>query len=106
MDNTISHYLVRFKSSFQIDSSIKDSVAQELYTHLKDKIQELKGEGFSEAEADKLAVQAIGSPELIAQQIYEAHAQSNWRETLLAALPHSIIARESWSGSGSQHGPS
>jgi len=92
MDNVVSSYLARFKASLHIDSNIKEGIAQEVYTHLKDKIQELKKEGFSEDEADKLAVQALGSPELIAQQIYETHAQGSWQEALLAALPHFIVA--------------
>ena len=69
MDNILGSYLARFKASLQIDSNVKESVVQELYTHLKDKSQELKGKGFSEEEADKFAVKALGSPELVARQI-------------------------------------
>jgi len=92
MGNIVNCYLARFKASLQIDSNIKESVAQELYTHLKEKSEELKEKGFSEEEADRLAVQALGSPELIARQIYETHAQGSWQEALLAALPHFTVA--------------
>lgn len=92
MGNIVSSYLTRFKASLRIDSNVRESIAEEVYAHLKDKSQELKEKGFSEEEADKLAVQALGSPELIAQQIYETHAQGSWQEALLAALPHFMVA--------------
>jgi hypothetical protein len=92
MNDTISHYLARFKTHLYINPDIKEGITQELYTHLEDKSRELREEGFNEEEAEKLAIQALGSPESIAKEIYETHAQGNWQESLLAALPHLIIA--------------
>jgi hypothetical protein len=92
MLSSISHYLNRFKASLQIDQTIKDGVAEELYTHLEDKTQELEENGLSREEAGKIAVQSLGSPELIAQQIYETHAQGSWKEALFSALPHLLVA--------------
>jgi len=71
MLSNINHYLNRFKSSLHIDQTIKDGVAEELYTHLEEKTQELEEKGLSKEEASKIAVQSLGSPELIAEQIYE-----------------------------------
>ena len=92
MGNSISHYLNSFKACLKIDSAIKDSVAQELYTHFEDRIQELKEKGVSKEEADKIATQALGPPELVAQQVYETHAQGSWQEALFTALPHFLVA--------------
>jgi len=92
MVSSISHYLNRFKDCLQIDQTIKDGVAEELYTHLEDKTQELEENGLSREEASKIAVQSLGSPELIAQQIYETHAQGSWKEALFSALPHLLVA--------------
>jgi len=92
MMSSISHYLNRFKDCLQIDQTIKDGVAEELYTHLEDKTQELEENGLSREEASKIAVQSLGSPELIAQQIYETHAQGSWKEALFSALPHLLVA--------------
>ena len=92
MMSSISHYLNRFKDCLQIDQTIKDGVAEELYTHLEDKTQELEENGLSREEASKIAVQSLGSPELIAQQIYETHAQGSWKEALFSALPHFLVA--------------
>jgi len=88
----ISHYVNRFKDSLHIDQNIKDGVAEELYTHLEEKTQELEENGLSREEAGKIAVQSLGAPELIAQQIYETHAQGSWKEALFSASPHLLVA--------------
>ena len=90
--SSISHYLNRFKASLHIDQTIRDGVAQELYTHLQEKTQELEEEGLSREEATKIAVQSLGAPELIAEQIYETHAQGSWKEALISACPHFLVA--------------
>jgi len=90
--SSISHYLNRFKASLQIDHTIRDGAAQELYTHLEEKTQELEEKGLSREEASKVAVQSLGSPELIAEQMYETHAQGSWKEALFSALPHLLVA--------------
>jgi hypothetical protein len=92
MLSSISHYLNRFKDCLHIDQTIRDGVAEELYTHLEEKTQELEENGLSREEAGKIAVQSLGSPELIAQQIYETHAQGSWKEALFSALPHLLVA--------------
>ena len=92
MVNSISYYLNRFKASLQIDRTIRDGVAEELYTHLQDKSRELEKKGLSKEEAARIAVQSLGSPELIAQQIYETHAQGSWKEAFFSALPHFLVA--------------
>jgi len=92
MGSNISHYLNRFKACLRIDQTIRDGVAEELYTHLEDKSRELEENGLSKEEASKIAVQSLGSPELIAQQIYETHAQGSWKEALFSALPHFLVA--------------
>ena len=90
--SNISHYLHRFKASLKIDHTIRDGVAQELYAHLEDKSRELEEKGLSKEEASKIAVQSLGSPELIAEQIYETHAQGSWKEAIFSALPHLLVA--------------
>jgi hypothetical protein len=92
MTANASHYLNRFKAYLRIDQSIRDDAAQELYAHLQDKTQELEDSGLSREEASRLAVQSLGSPELIAQQFYETHAQGSWKEAVFGALPHLLVA--------------
>lgn len=92
MIENLNDYLDHFKANLKIDSAIKDSVVQELHTHLEDKSQELKENGISEDEANNLATLSLGSPDLIAHEIYEAHAQGSWQEAFFAALPHFLVA--------------
>jgi len=91
IDNT-SHYLNRFKASLKIDQTIRDGVADELCAHIEDKTRELEEQGLSKEEAYKVAVHALGSPELVAEQVYETHAQGSWKEALFSALPHFLVA--------------
>ncbi len=90
--SSISHYLNRFKAGLHIDQTVREGVAQELYTHLEEKTQELEEQGLSRDEASKIAVQSLGSPELIAEQMYETHAQGSWKEALISASPHFLVA--------------
>ncbi len=92
MASSVSHYLNKLKASLQIDETVKDNVIHEIYTHLQEKTQELEESGLSREEASKVAVQSLGSPELIARQIYETHAQGSWKEALFSALPHLLVA--------------
>ncbi|MCD6568478.1 MAG: hypothetical protein J7K94_07085 [Dehalococcoidia bacterium] len=92
MNNRISRYLIRFQSHLHVTPGIKESAVRELYTHLEDRIQELKRNDLNEEEAEELALHALGSPETIAQEIYETHAQGSWQESFLAALPHLLVA--------------
>lgn len=92
MTSNASHYLNKFRDYLRIDKSIRDDAAEELCTHLEDKTQELEQSGLSTEEASKLAVQSLGSPKLIAEQIYEAHAQGTWQEAFFSALPHFLVA--------------
>ena len=90
--NSIGQYLNNVKARFNLDLAISDRIAKELYTHLEDKSRELKEYGFSKEEADRIAIQSLGPPELIARQIYETHAQGSWQEALFSALPHILFA--------------
>jgi hypothetical protein len=87
-----SHYLNRFKASLKIDQVVRDGVADELSAHLEDKTRELEDEGLSRDEAYKLAIQSLGSPELVAQQVYETHSQGSWKDAFFSALPHFVVA--------------
>ncbi|HXZ94777.1 MAG TPA: permease prefix domain 1-containing protein [Dehalococcoidia bacterium] len=92
MVSSISHYLHRFKASLKIDHTIRDGVAAELRAHLEDRTRELEENGLSKEEATKIAVQSLGSPELIAEQIYETHAQGTWKDAIFSASPHLLVA--------------
>jgi hypothetical protein len=92
MPGNITHYLNKLKANLPIDQTIKDGVAEEIYTHLEEKTLDLEESGLSREEAAKIAVQSLGPPELIAREIYETHAQGSWKEAIFSALPHLLVA--------------
>ena len=92
MTEKLGDYLEAFKANLKLDSVIRDSVAQEICTHLEDKSLELRENGLGEEEAAKLATQALGSPDTIAREIYDTYAQGSWQEAFFASLPHFLIA--------------
>jgi len=65
---------------------------KELQGHLEDKVMELEEDGVSKEEAQKIAVQFLGSPCFIAQQLYEVYSQGSWRETLFSIIPHFLTS--------------
>jgi len=88
----LSHYLDSIKYNLRLDSLSKQEVTSELETHIEDRLQELRQTGLSEEEAANTCVKLLGSAKLVARQIYEAHSQGTWKQTLLASTPHLLFA--------------
>lgn len=87
----LSHYLDSVRDNLRLDFSVEREVMNELESHIEDELQELKEAGLSEEEAVNTCVRLLGSAKLVARQIYEAHSQGTWRQTLLASLPHLLF---------------
>lgn len=86
------NYLDNLRDAIRLSPSTKDGLVKELRGHLEDTITELREDGVSEEEARHIAVQYLGSPRIIAQQIYEVYSQGSWRETLFAIVPHFLTS--------------
>jgi len=104
MVTILSHYLDRVRDNLRLDPSSEREVTSELETHIEDRLQELRQSGLSEEEAASTCVRLLGSAKLVARQIYEAHSQGAWRQTLLASTPHLLFgllfALNWWQGVG------
>jgi hypothetical protein len=87
----LSQYLDSVRHNLRLDFSIEKEVMNELASHIEDELQDLKEAGLSEEEAVSTCVRLLGSAKLVARQIYEAHSQGSWRQTLLASLPHLLF---------------
>ena len=102
MTTALSHYLNSIKDSLRLDPQSEREVINELETHIEDELQDLKQAGLSEEEAANTCIRLLGSAKLVARQIYEAHSQGTWRQTLLASMPHLlfglIFALNWWQG--------
>jgi len=87
-----SNYTEKIKSHLRLDTTIESDVVREIRTHLEDKRNELIDSGISERQATAMATRVMGSPELVARQIYEVYSQGSWLQAIFAALPHLLVA--------------
>jgi hypothetical protein len=87
-----SSYTDSLKDNLRLDSTIKNNVVREIRTHVEDKKHELIESGLSEKEAMDTITRHMGSPKLVARQIYEVYSQGSWLQALFAALPHLLVA--------------
>ena len=85
-------YLTRLKNRLRIDSVIKDDFIREIEGHLEDRIHELRDTGMTESEATETATHLLGSPQIIAKEIYGIYSQGSWKQTIFAVLPHFLTA--------------
>jgi hypothetical protein len=88
----LSDYLNTIRHNLRLDNIAERAVIRELRAHIEDKLEELKEKGLSEEEAAKACLKLMGSAKLVARQLYEAHSQGSWKQTLLAATPHLLFA--------------
>lgn len=86
------NYTDNLKYYLRIDPTTESDVVRELDAHIEDKSHELVESGLPEEEAEAKATQLLGSPRLVAQQMYEVYSQGSWRQAIFAALPHFLVA--------------
>ena len=92
MASAVSQYLDSVRDGLRLDPLAEGEIIKELETHIEDRLDELKGSGLSEDEAADTCVKLLGSAKQLARQIYEAHSQGSWQQTLLASMPHFLFA--------------
>ena len=85
-------YTNSLKNYLRLDATIEANVVRELNAHLEDKSRELIESGLSKKEATATATKLLGSPQIVAKQMYEVYSQGSWRQAIFAALPHLLVA--------------
>ncbi len=104
MASTLSQYLDSVRANLRLDFSAEREVIAELETHVEDRCQELIESGLSQEEASENCLNLLGSARVVARQLYEAHSQGTWGQTLLASSPHLLFAAlfvlNWWQGAG------
>lgn len=91
MATILSRYLDDVRANMRLDLTDESEVINELETHIEDSFEELKESGLSEEEAANRCVALLGSARQLAHQMYEAHSQYTWKQTLLACMPHLLF---------------
>jgi len=90
--STRCNYTSKLKHHLRLDAAVENSVVREIRSHIEDKKRELIESGLSEKEASRAVNRFMGSPELVARQIYEVYSQGSWLQAIFAALPHILVA--------------
>jgi len=92
MLKTVRRYLDDVRSQLKLDRASETEVIRELESHIEDRLDEMKEAGVSDEEAAQQCLQLLGSSQIVARQLYEAHSQSTWRQALMGSLPHLLFA--------------
>jgi hypothetical protein len=90
--SAFDRYISDIKGNLRLDDDDESEVITELTGHIEDEYLEMRNAGLSEEEAVTSCIRFFGSAAMIARQIYEAHSQGTWRESMLATLPHILFA--------------
>ncbi len=91
MTTELAQYLRDVRENLRLELSHEREVIDELETHIEDTLEGMAESGLSEEEATRECISLLGSARLVARQLYEAHSQGNWRQTLLASTPHLLF---------------
>jgi len=92
MTPELSQYLENIRYNSKLNRSDEREIISELEAHIEDRIQELEEDGLSKEEAISTCLEQMGSIKLVAQQMYEAYSQGNWKQVLLASMPHLLFS--------------
>ena len=92
MTTLMRGYLSRLGRHLRLDPLEEREILDELQTHIEDRTQELVEAGASPDQALTRALNDLGALKSIANQFYEVHSRGSFYHTLLAALPHLLIA--------------
>ncbi len=86
------HYLEELSLNLKLDPRQARSIVREMYTHLDERVRDLRQQGIPSDEAVKRAIQEFGRPENVAREMCEVHDQGSWTAGLLAGTPHLLVA--------------
>ena len=92
MEVELQGYLQALTRKLKLDPGTNTDIVRELQGHLEEKIEDLQEEGLTYREALTRAVKDLGHPDLIAKDMYTVHSPGSWKDILLAALPHLLLA--------------
>ena len=92
MDGELQSYFRVLTRKLRLDPNTNKEIVLELQGHLEEKTEELVEEGLTYSEARSQAMRELGHPDAIANDMYSVHSRGSWRDILLAALPHLLLA--------------
>ncbi len=85
-------YFDSLKEQLRLNPVARDEFLREIQGHVEDRACEFQQAGLSRKKAKERAIRLLGSPKLLARQVYAVYNQGSWRQAMFCALPHFIIA--------------
>ena len=92
MASLMQGYLTDLGRRLHLDQPERREIVRELRDHVEDRAQDLIETGVSSDEAVVHALEDLGTTKTIADQLYEVHSRGSWYHTVLAVLPHILLA--------------
>jgi hypothetical protein len=89
--DAFSSLIDRATDRLRSDSDLRLEVAQELRGHLQDSAAEYRAAGLSQAEADATAIETMGDPAALADQLWQAN-RGRMRRRAMAAWAFGVLA--------------
>lgn len=85
-------YFDSLKQQLRLNPTVRDEFLREVQGHVEDREREFQEAGLSQKRARERAIRLLGSPKILARQIYSVYSQGSWSQAMFCALPHFIIA--------------
>ena len=85
-------YLLNLAKQLRLAPDAKDDILREMEGHLEERTAEMEKAGLTPPEAQRRAAAHMGRPDAVANDLYAIHSRGNWRDILLATLPHLLLA--------------
>ena len=92
MTAEVGVYLKSLKRALHLDPRREREILLEIQSHVQDRAQELQDQGMSADASMEEALRSLGSPNDIAEGMYNTHSQTSWGDAALASVPHILTA--------------
>ena len=92
MTSLARRYISDVARHLHLASTDQDDILTEIRDHIEDAARELEDEGLPSDAAISYAIDELGRPQSLADQMYTVHTQGSWYHTALAVLPHIALS--------------
>jgi hypothetical protein len=92
MTSLARRYLSDVARHLHLAPTDQDDILTEIRDHIEDSARELMDEGLPSDAAISQAIDGLGRPQSLAEQMYSVHTQGSWYHTALAVLPHICLS--------------
>jgi len=92
MDAPRDSYITNLARRLRLEPRTNHDILRELQGHMDERVMELESQGFTSAEAQRIAAQDLGSEDEVASGMYSVHSRESWKVILVATLPHLLLA--------------